>query len=138
MTQFVRYLIGVAWVVSGALMASNPPPHQAPRAGQFPAIGAVILLGGIGYLLLAERNAVASAWPYQRGRVARRLSAAIGVLALAAGGWVLWSGAASGQLSVVGLGCALAALSVLGLVNSSLRPGPTRALPQHLSPPLGQ
>jgi peptidoglycan/LPS O-acetylase OafA/YrhL len=137
MAQFVRYLVGVAWMLSGALMAFSPPPHDAPRAGQFPAIGAFVMLGGICYFVAAERNAPASAWPYKRGRVARRLGASIGVLAVAAGTLVSWSGASSGQLSVVGLGCALVGVAVLAVVNAVAGPGRTRALPQSLSPSFG-
>ena len=118
MAQFVRYLVGVAWMLSGALMVFNPAPHDAPRAGWLPAVGAVIMLGGVCYFLAVQRNAPASAWAYKRGRVARRLSASIGVLAFSAGALVLWSGASSGQLSVVGLGCALVGVALLAVVNA--------------------
>jgi hypothetical protein len=137
MAQFVRYLVGVVWMISGALAAFSPAPHDAPSAGKFPAVGAVIMLGGIGYVVAAQRNAPFSAWPYKRGPVAGRLSAAIGVLTFSAGALVLWSGPSSGQLSVVALGCALVGVPVLLVVNAVVGP-PGQSISSDQKPTVGR
>jgi hypothetical protein len=117
-------LVGVVWIVSGALMAFNPaPPHQPhdrSRAAMVPYIGVVVIAAGIWFIVRAVREArTAAASPSvvvpstrhaaaaDMGESVRMIGLCLAVVGMGVG--TLWWGIAAGLLSVVGL-----ATSILG------------------------
>ena len=119
-------LLGVVWIVSGALMAFNPaPPHQPhdrSRAATIPYVGVVVIAAGVWFIVRAVRESRSGAVspsvvvPSARhaaaadiGDSVRMIGLCLAVAGLGVG--TLWWGIAAGLLSVVGL-----ATSILGPV----------------------
>lgn len=126
--RLYRFLLGLLWTISGALMAFNPPPPGGRRAHSLPVVGLVTMVGGIYFVVnalrtrdvkdtgKAPRHAPASA------RDAVKFFAGNAVM-LAAGAGMLWWGIDSGQLSLVGLATAAIGLSVLAILLWLFYPG---------------
>lgn len=53
---FIRFLAGVVWAASGALMAFNPPPPGGRRMHSLPVVGFITLAGGIWIAVRALRG----------------------------------------------------------------------------------
>lgn len=117
----MRFLAGVIWAISGALMAFNPPPPEPRRAQSLPVVGCIVLVGGIWIAVQAMRTHDAR----DSGRPPRHAAATsreqqirfwLAVLmGIPASGALLWWGLSSRSLSLVGLATAGLGLTVLSL-----------------------
>lgn len=115
-------------MVSGALMALNPPPHGFRRAAALPFIGWVTMAFGlyIAVKVLRGQDAANSGKPprHASGEETSVRHPVKFVLALvflpACGGFAVWDGVHRGLLSLVGMGIATLAM---GLLAIPLAPG---------------
>lgn len=115
-------VFGVVWMLSGALMAFNPPPHDFRRAAALPAVGWITMVFGgyVGFKALHSSGSTDRRGPRHASgeETSVRDSAKFVVifpLLLACGIWAVLDGCHRGLLSLVGLGFASLAMSLLGL-----------------------
>jgi hypothetical protein len=120
-------LFGAVWMVSGALMAFNPPPNGFRRAAALPIIGGVTMAYGlyIAVKVLRWQDAAVSGKPPRHAsdeETSVRHPVKF-VLALAflpvCGGFAVWDGIHRGLLSLVGMGIATLALALLAIPLAS-------------------
>ncbi|GFG99151.1 hypothetical protein [Mycobacterium timonense] len=116
-------LFGLTWMVSGALMAFNPPPHDFRRAAALPFVGWAAMVFGaylVGKMLLA-RDAADSGRPPRHASgeetsVRDSVKFVLGmVLVLPCGIFVVLEGIRRGLLSLVGLGIGALAMGLLAI-----------------------
>ncbi|MCV7065593.1 hypothetical protein H7H51_07505 [Mycolicibacterium farcinogenes] len=116
----MAFLLGVSWVVCGALMAFNPPPEGNGRASVIPLVGWVVIAAGIYFAVKSGRlqsdtdkgrpaGYVNGATP---GPAKLLLACVIGAIM---GVGTVWWGISSGLLSVMGLGGAMLSMTLLAL-----------------------
>jgi hypothetical protein len=115
------FLLGSAWMVSGALMAFNPPPHDVRRAAALPFIGWITMALGIyiaiKVLYTSDAADAGKAPRHANGKEAgarESLKLLLGMVFLpVCGAFAVWDGAHRGSLSLVGMGTACLALGLL-------------------------
>jgi hypothetical protein len=146
-SRLIQLSLGAIWALGGALMAFNPPPPGSRRTEQLPAIGCLVLVGGIYFAAKALRtpDVENSGKPprHASGAEARKhdnLKLALGFALCVVGGvGTVWWGISSGLLSAVGLGIATLGISVLAIPSAAsasnrwLRRGKRRAKPADMT-----
>lgn len=116
-SRLIQAWLGVAWISAGALIAFNAPPPDSRRY-HLPAVGVVVLVGGIYF----AAKALFSRAVKESGEAPRHADTAstvrdalklalIGTVGAIAGVGDLWWYLRSGLLSVLGL-----AIAALGLM----------------------
>lgn len=116
----MAFLLGVSWVICGALMAFNPPPEGNNRASVIPIVGWVVIAAGIYFAVKSVRLQPDT----DMGRPAGYVSGATPspsklllacVIGAIMGVGTVWWGISSGLLSVIGLGGAMLSMTLLAL-----------------------
>lgn len=114
-------------MVSGALMAFNPPPHDFRRAAALPFVGWVTMAFGVYIAIKTLRGAdvVGSGKPPRHASgdetsVRASVKFVLGMVLLpVCGGFAVWDGVHRGLLSLVGLGIATLAFGLLAIPLTS-------------------
>ncbi|MBP2452724.1 DUF308 domain-containing protein [Mycolicibacterium lutetiense] len=142
----MAFLLGVLWVVCGALMAFNPPPEGNSRGSVIPFVGWVVIAAGIYFAVKSLRlqsdtdmgrpaGYVSGATP---GPAKLLLACVIGAIM---GAGTVWWGISSGLLSVIGLGGVMLSMTVLVLpqlvtqLGAASQAGSDEAVPQGFADP---
>jgi hypothetical protein len=120
-------LFGVTWMISGALMAFNPPPHDFRRAAALPFIGWVTMAFGfyIAIKVLCGNDVADSGKPPRHAsgeetNVRDSVKFVLGMVFLpVCGGFAVWDGVRRGLMSLVGIGIATLALGLLAIPLAS-------------------
>jgi hypothetical protein len=108
-------------MISGALMAFNPPPHDVRRAAALPFIGWITMALGVYIAIKALHTAdIADSGKPPRHSTGKEAGVReyakllLGMVSLpVCGGFAVWDGVHRGLLSLVGMGTATLALGLL-------------------------